>query len=332
MRALGLAAALAVASWLAPAPASAATFLLETGETVEGAIIDATRNTITLRRALGGMRQIPVGRLEQVQTRTAEGQTLRGRYHGWLHGRYGIEVGTELLWLEGERVVARTSLAGPTVAAALPPEPATPARADDPPPEPALPADRPPPEPVAPASAPVARNGTAAAPVVMDGAPSGPVAPPALAAERFEPRAFAMASVMAPLPPSSPAPAPAAGPRTVALPQDNLPVLSVTVAPDDVVESSGEVVFTLELSRALDDLLVVIYSSIDGSARSGADYQPLQGILTLPPGITRQQVRTSVIDDADAESDKDFQLFLATNPDLTRVAEQWTRVTIRDDD
>jgi hypothetical protein len=321
MRALGLAAALAVASWLAPAPVAAATFLLEAGETVEGAIIDATRNTITIRRALGGMRQIPVGRVEQVQTRTADGQTLRGRYHGWLDGRYGIEVGTELLWLEGERVVARSSLAGPTVAAAPPPEPAQPARAD-----------RPPPEPVAPASAPVARNGTAAAPVVTDGVPSARVAPPAVAAEKFEPRDFAMASVMAPLPPSSPAPAPAAGPQAAALPQDDLPVLSVTVAPDEVVESSGEVVFTLELSRPVDDLLVVIYSSIDGSARSGADYEPLQGILTLPPGITRQQVRTGVIDNIEAAGDKDFQLFLATNPDLTKVAEQWTRVTIRDDD
>jgi hypothetical protein len=185
---------------------------------------------------------------------------------------------------------------------------------------------------VAPASAPLARNGTPAAPGVTDEVPSALVAPPALAAEKFEPRDFARASVMAPLPPSSPAPAPAAGPQSAALPQDDLPVLSVTVAPDEVVESSGEVVFTLELSRPVDDLLVVIYSSIDGSARSGADYEPLQGILTLPPGITRQQVRTSVIDNADPAGDKDFQLFLATNPDLTKVAEQWTRVTIRDDD
>ena len=312
MRALGLAAALAVAGWLAPAPALAATFLLETGETFEGAIIDATRNTVTVRRALGGMRQIPVARLQQVQTRTADGQTLRGRYHGWVDGRYGIEVGGELVWLEGERVVARAPLAGPTVAAARPPEPALPVLGDSPPPEPALPA-----------SAPVVTEVPAAAPAA---------APPVMAAEKFEPRDFAMASVMAPLPPSKPAPAPAAGPRTVALPQGDLPVISVTAAPDEVSEGSGEIVFTIELSRPLDDLLVVIYSSIDGVARSGADYEPLQGILMLPAGVTSQQVRTSVIDDADAEGDEDFQLFLATNPDLTRVAEQWTRVTIRDDD
>jgi Calx-beta domain len=311
MRALGLAAALAVAGWLSPAPALAATFLLETGETVEGAIIAATRNTVTVRRALGGMRQIPVGRLQQVQTRTAEGQTLRGRYHGWVDGRYGIEVGTELLWLEGERVVARTPLAGPTVAAARTPEPALPAMGDSPPPEPVLPAS---------------------APVVTERAAGAPAAPPPLTAEKFEPRDFAMASVMGSLPPSKPVPAPEAGPRSVALPQGDLPVLSVTAAPDEVSERSGEIVFTIELSRPVDDLLVVIYSSVDGIARSGTDYEPLQGILTLPAGVTSQQVRTSVLDDGDAEGDEDFQLFLATNPDLTTVAEQWTRVTIRDDD
>ena len=102
--------------------------------------------------------------------------------------------------------------------------------------------------------------------------------------------------------------------------------------PDEVSEKSGEVVFTIELSRPLDDLLVVIYSTVDGIARSGADYEPLQGILTLPAGVTSQQVRTAVIDDADGEGDEDFQLFLATNRDLTQIAQQWTQVTIHDDD
>ena len=58
----------------------------------------------------------------------------------------------------------------------------------------------------------------------------------------------------------------------------------------------------------------------------------LQGMLTLPAGETRGEIRTAVMDDAERQGDKDFQLFLASNPDLTTVAEQWTRVTIRDDD
>jgi hypothetical protein len=99
-----------------------------------------------------------------------------------------------------------------------------------------------------------------------------------------------------------------------------------------VTEKSGEIVFTLELSRPIDDLLVVIYSTVDGTARAGADYEAAQGILTLPKGATREQFRTVVIDDGEADGDEEFQLFVATNPELTEVAQQWLQVTIRDDD
>ena len=142
--------------------------------------------------------------------------------------------------------------------------------------------------------------------------------------------------MVAPLPPR-PDPRPA-GPRTgrrpalAALPAGDLPVLSVKTSPDEVSEKSGAIAFTVELSRPLDDLLVVIYSTVDGAARSGADYEPLQGILTLPAGVTSGVLRTAVIDDSEREGDEDFQLFLASNPDLTTIAEQWTKITIRDDD
>jgi hypothetical protein len=39
-----------------------------------------------------------------------------------------------------------------------------------------------------------------------------------------------------------------------------------------------------------------------------------------------------VMDDDEADGDKDFQLFVATNPELTQIAQQWLQVTIRDDD
>jgi Calx-beta domain len=300
MRALALAAALAVAGWLSLVPALATTFRLASGETIEGAIIDATRNTVTIRPRLGGLRQIPVGRLEQLETTTADGQTLRGRYYGWVDGRYGVVVGAELLWLENDRVVARAPLAGPAVAQDDRREPAVPA----------------------PAIAPAASWSASAA----------QTPPPAAAADAAKLSDFPIAALVVPLPPVKPPPEPAARPEAVALPAPDLPVVNVKAAPDEVSERSGEVVFTIELSRPIDDLLVVIYSTVDGTAHSGADYEPLQGILTLPAGVTSQQVRTVVIDDAEAEGDEDFQLFLATNPDLTQVAQQWTKVTIHDDD
>jgi len=318
--ALGLIAALAVAGWLAPAPALALTFVLESGETIEGAIVQATRNTVVVRPRLGGLRQIPVGRLAQLAITTADGQRLRGRYHGWVDGRCGLAIGSELLWLEDDRVVARTALAGPALAESRPaaPDAAAGAAAMAPAveaalPLPALPADAP--------ALPTSPGGPAEAPAL-----------PAMAPDSARPSELAAVAVMAPLPPLKAPPEPAAAPETVALPAPDLPIVSVKATPEEVSESSGEIVFTIELSRPVDDLLVVIYSTVDGTARSGADYEPVQGILSLPAGVVSQQVRTRVIDDADGEGDEDFQLFLATNPDLTQIAERWTQVTIHDDD
>jgi hypothetical protein len=127
-------------------------------------------------------------------------------------------------------------------------------------------------------------------------------------------------------------PATATGPAKAALPAGHLPGVSHRTSPDDVNEKSGTLAFTVELSRPADDLLVVIYSTVDGAARSGADYEPLQGILTMPAGVTSSEIRTRIIDDGDREGDEEFQLFLASNPDLATIAEPWTKVTIHDDD
>jgi hypothetical protein len=323
MRGLGLAAALIFAGWLSVAPALAVTFRLESGETVEGAIIAATRNTVTIRPAVGGMRQIPVGRIERLEITTADGQRLRGRYHGWRDGRAGIEVGAEVLWLENDRVVARSPLATPALAQDGPPAPAESASASA--------VIRPASEPAATESASASAE-TGPAPAAPQPARESAATEPANAPAPARPADGAVASVIAPMPPGTPVPEPSAGPETAALPPGDLPVVSITTAPDEVTEKSGEIVFTLELSRPIDDLLVVIYSTVDGTARAGADYEAAQGILTLPKGATREQFRTVVIDDGEVEGDEEFQLFVATNPELTEVAQQWLQVTIRDDD
>ena len=360
MRGFGFAAALVCAGWLSVAPALAVTFLLESGETVEGAIIHATRNTVTIRPAVGGMRQIPVGRLERLEMTTADGQRLRGRYHGWLDGRCGIEVGAELLWLENDRVVARAPLAPPVLAHNGPPapaEPASPSAVAEPASEPAATGPASPSAAIEPTTASAmtepagesAETGPVSAYAAIEsanasevtestsesadtGSASAPAVPQPGSAPAPARRADgAVASVVAPMP-GIPVPEPAAGTESVALPPRNLPAVRVTVAPDEVSEKSGEIVFTLELSRPIDDLLVVIYSTVDGAARAGTDYQAAQGILTLPAGVTREQIRTVVIDDDEADGDKEFQLFVASNPELTEVGQQWLQVTIHDDD
>ena len=313
MRAAPLAAALAIACWLGLTPALGATFVLDDGSRVAGTIVQATRNTVTIRPAIGGLRQVPVGRLERVDVTTADGQTLLGRYRGWVDGRSMIAVGAEMLSLENDRVVERRPLTTPAMAAASAPD------------APAAPS---PTAAVARAAAasspePPASSGGPAASTPRDGAAAGP-------------RRDAVSAVVGPLPPHPDprawsGPEPAAGAAMAAVPGGDLPVVSVRTSPDEITGGSGAITFTVELSQPLDDLLVVIYSTLDGTARAGADYQPLQGILTLPAGVTSAAIQTTLIDHPEAGG-KDFQLFLASNPDLVTIAEPWTKITIQDDD
>jgi hypothetical protein len=313
MRAPSLAAALAIACWLGLTPALGATFVLDDGSTIAGTIVQATRNTVTIRPAIGGPRQVPVGRLERVEVTTADGQTLLGRYRGWVDGRSMIAVGAEMLSLENGRVVERRPLTTPAIAAASAPDaPAAPSPAA----AVARAAARSSPE-------PPASSGGPAASTPRDGAAAGP-------------RRDAVSAVDGPLPPHPDprawsAPEPAAGAAMAAVPGGDLPVVSVKTSPDEITGGSGAITFTVEVSQPLDDLLVVIYSTVDGTARAGADYQPLQGILTLPAGVTSAAIQTTLIDHPEAGG-KDFQLFLASNPDLVTIAEPWTKITIQDDD
>ena len=316
MRAPPLAAALAIVCWLGLTPALGATFVLDDGSTIAGTIVQATRNTITIRPAIGGLRQVPLGRLERVEVTTADGQTLLGRYRGWVDGRSLIAVGAEMLSLENDRVVERRLLTTPAIAAAAAPDaPAEPSAA----------------VPMARAAAPSAPN-----PPAGSGGPAASAPPDGAAAAATPPRR-AVSAVVGALPPppgprARPDPEPAAGPAMAALPAGDLPVVSVKTSPDEITGGAGAITFTVELSQPLDDLLVVIYSTVDGTARAGADYQPLQGILTLPAGVTSAAIQTTLIDHPEAGGDKDFQLFLASNPDLVTVAEPWTNITIHDDD
>jgi RNase P/RNase MRP subunit p29 len=308
VRAPPLAATLAIACWLGLTPALGATFVLDDGSTIAGTIVQATRNTVTIRPNVGGLRQVPIGRLEQVEVTTADGQKLLGRYRGWIDGRSLIAVGGEMLSLENDRVVERRPLTTPAFAAASTPDA----------PDAAVPVARA----AAPGSPdPVAESGGPAA-----GASSDSAAGPRRAAS----------AVVGPMPPHPDprtwaAPAPAAGAAMAALPAGDLPVVSVTTSPEEITGASGAITFTVELSRPLDDLLVVIYSTVDGTARAGTDYQPLHGILTLPAGVTSATIQTTLVDHPEAGG-KDFQLFLASNPDLVTIAEPWTKISIRDDE
>ncbi len=98
----------------------------------------------------------------------------------------------------------------------------------------------------------------------------------------------------------------------------------VTIADVAVEEADGEAVFTVSLSRPVTDAEVwMTYTTHDGTAQSGSDYQAKSGRVTFPQGSTEQQVSVTLLNDDTAEEEETFQLTLGA----ANNAGAWTGIS-----
>ena len=100
----------------------------------------------------------------------------------------------------------------------------------------------------------------------------------------------------------------------------------------EVGEDAGRVGFHLELSHASEQPIRLVYSTVDGQANAGRDYEASQGVLTLAPGETRRSFESAILDDGDAEDPEQFFLFVTTDAEQGTIEEKRYTVTIQDND
>ena len=79
-------------------------------------------------------------------------------------------------------------------------------------------------------------------------------------------------------------------------PQPDASWLSVSDASAEEAEGAS-LNFTLTLSQALLDMVIVNYGTSDGTARAGSDYRETSGLLMFLPGQTEKTVSVPVLDD-----------------------------------
>src|SRR5690606_17837270 len=104
---LGWALAALLSGWtVAAGDAQAERFVLSSGETVEGTIVAATRNTVVVRRSIGGMRQMATEDIAEVRFDLVEGR-LAGEFLRWADGVYELGVGDEVIRLGEGGIVSR---------------------------------------------------------------------------------------------------------------------------------------------------------------------------------------------------------------------------------
>lgn len=110
------------------------------------------------------------------------------------------------------------------------------------------------------------------------------------------------------------------------------PVVVIEASVEPVAEDAATVVLKVKLSPPPQQPLAVIYVTVDGTATSGEDYEPAQGVMTLTPGSTEAELQMPLIDDALAEGDEHFKLFLSVDPKMAELRTAAIVATIQDDD
>ncbi len=112
---------------------------------------------------------------------------------------------------------------------------------------------------------------------------------------------------------------------------DNDPMPGLSVADVTVSEGDGVARFAVSLSAPSALPVTLSYATLDGSARSGADYTAVAGTLSFAPGETARTLEVPVLDDLLHEPTESFSLVLSAASGAALVRDTATG-TITDND
>ncbi len=112
--------------------------------------------------------------------------------------------------------------------------------------------------------------------------------------------------------------------------REDVPRIKVTSAQEK--ENAEKLVFELNLSTSVKQEVILIYSTVDGTALAGSDYEAQRGSLILKPGTTGTTVGVPLLDDELAEDDETFELLVTSDLDSATIEVERGSATILDND
>ncbi len=107
--------------------------------------------------------------------------------------------------------------------------------------------------------------------------------------------------------------------------------LTITLYDEQALEHVEAIQLPIELSRPVDQVVMVQYTSTAGTAEAGLDYVTSRGIVIFDPGATRGVIEIEVIDDELPEEHETFMVTLS-KPRNAIIARETGTGTILDDD
>ena len=106
----------------------------------------------------------------------------------------------------------------------------------------------------------------------------------------------------------------------------------IVVATVEEKEDAKKLVFKVGLSGPVKQKVLLIYSTEDGTALAGSDYEAKRGSIVLQPGTTNATISVTLLDDELAEGDETFELLVTSDLDLAAVKVKRGSATILDNE
>ena len=109
---------------------------------------------------------------------------------------------------------------------------------------------------------------------------------------------------------------------------------AVTISDAVITEGASgtkEMVFTITLSKPATEAVTIPWSTQDGTAQAGSDYQAGSGSVTFAAGETSKTIAVTILGDAAVEANETFSLVLGT-PGGASLADGTALGTIQNDD
>lgn len=117
---------------------------------------------------------------------------------------------------------------------------------------------------------------------------------------------------------------------TVAVARADL--IEINASAQATLESASTLDFDISLSKPAGHEIVLLYSTVDGTAKSGVDYHAQSGVLVVPAGATSARLATPLIDDGVVEEEEFLTLFISVAPTAATVTDRQISGIIKDDD
>ena len=123
-------------------------------------------------------------------------------------------------------------------------------------------------------------------------------------------------------------------------PQGRCTIIDTNAAPDIVIfdastpegnTGTGQLQFSVQLSKKPGAGLSVRYTTVDGSARAGVDYQAVAGVLNFGSGVTNMVVTVPVVRNTQPELDKTLSVQLSDPQGASLVRTQALGTIVNDD-